>query len=53
MIGAPNMPSSGVNQPHTMLSANRPPEMWSMVVACFAATNGCMVGTCEVAKIAE
>jgi hypothetical protein len=52
MIGAPNISSSGANQPHTMLSAKRPPVTWSIVVACFAATMGWMVGTCEVEKTA-
>ena len=42
---------SGANQPITRLRAKRPLEMWSMVVACFAATMGCTVGTCEVAAI--
>jgi hypothetical protein len=41
-----------VTQPITRLSPNRPPEMWSIVVAIFAATIGCTVGRCDVAKIA-
>jgi hypothetical protein len=41
-----------VTQPITRLSPNRPPEMWSIVVAIFAATIGCTAGRCDVAKIA-
>src|SRR3954471_14220684 len=36
-----------------MLSAKRPLVTWSMVVACFAAITGWMVGTCDVAKMPE
>ena len=36
----------------TTLRPNLPPEMWSMVVAIFAATMGCTVGRWEVANIA-
>ena len=36
----------------TRLSANRPPEMRSMVVAAFAATIGCTVGRCDVEAMA-
>ena len=49
----PNSRNSDSFQPVTTLSTKRPPEMWSMVAACFAAITGCTVGTCEVAKIAE
>ena len=35
-------------QPVTTLSANRPPVMWSMVVACLAAMIGWIVSTCAV-----
>src|SRR5579883_1232960 len=52
MMGAPNISNSGWNQPHTMLSAKRPLEMWSMVVACFAAMIGWTVGTCDVENTA-
>ena len=45
------MSISGENQPITRLSPNRPPEMWSMVIAALAATIGCTVGRCEVAKM--
>ena len=46
------MSISGLNQPITRLSPKRPPEMWSIVTAAFAATIGCTVGRCEVAKMA-
>ena len=45
------MSISGLNQPITRLSPKRPPEMWSIVVAAFAATIGCTVGRCDVAKM--
>ena len=38
MIGAPNISSSGANQPQTTFKAKRPPVMWSIVVACTDAT---------------
>jgi len=41
-----------VTQPITRFSPKRPPEMRSIVVAIFAATIGCTVGRCDVAKIA-
>ena len=52
MIGAPNISSSGWNQPQTTFSANHPPEIWSIVVACFAAMIGWTVGTCDVENTA-
>jgi len=33
----------------TMLSANRPPEMWSTVAPALAMKVGCTTGTCTVA----
>ena len=36
----PNISNSTSLQPQTMFSVNRPPEMWSIVMACFAATTG-------------
>jgi hypothetical protein len=35
----------------TRFMPNRPSEMWSFVVAIFAATIGCTVGTCVVVKM--
>ena len=44
----PNISISGGTQPITRFSANRPPEIRSMVMAAFAATIGCKVGRWEV-----
>jgi hypothetical protein len=49
----PNISISGLCHPVTMFSVNRPPVMWSIVVHCFAAMMGWMVGTCEVANTLE
>ena len=49
----PNSRNSGSFHPVTTLRMKRPPEMWSMVAACFAAITGWTVGTCEVAKMPE
>src|SRR5215472_353082 len=49
----PNISISGLCHPVTMLSAKRPPVMWSMVVHCFAAMIGWIVGTWDVAKTQE
>ena len=40
-------------QPATTFSAKRPPEMWSIVAPCLAASSGWIVETCEVVKTAE
>jgi hypothetical protein len=44
------MSISGWFQPVTMLSAYRPPEMWSITVDCLAATIGWLSVMCEVAN---
>src|SRR5215211_3454273 len=36
-----------------MLRVKRPPLTWSIVAPCLAASTGCIVGTCEVAKTLE
>ena len=42
------MASSGPFQPPTTLSAERPPEMRSIVAHCLAAATGCRAGACTV-----